>query len=54
MEPLLVRVRIVVFDLVVAFVLAEFPNNLDLASQYSFFARRVDGIGYGRDTFPGG
>ena len=51
MKTLLVWVRIVVFDLVVAFVLPKFLNDLYLASQFRFVGGRDGGTLCGRGVF---
>ena len=45
---------IVILNFVVAFVLPELFNDLDLPSQFRFVGDRVGGTWYGRDTLLGG
>ena len=54
METLLVWIRVVVFDLVVAFVLPKVFNDLDLTRKFLFFCGRVGGTLCGRGAFPSG
>ena len=54
METLLVWVRVVVFDLVVAFVLPKFLNDLDLTRKFLFVGDRDGGTLCALDAFPSG
>jgi hypothetical protein len=50
MEALLVRIRIVILDLVVALVIAECLDDLNLSFECSPFCRSVCGTWYGRGS----